>query len=137
MDPNPLIERLEKMPHGERIKTMVLLGRESISSSDARSAIQNLESQQGFFGKFLALQSVLGSRNVGKAKECLNSTSSNLRSAAAIVLVSIGTNQDLVQVRALLIFIPGSVLGVPCSRVKPETLLSCALYWDFICESAD
>lgn len=98
MEPNPLVGTLESLNHEDRIKTMVKLGREAITSSEARSSIQDLENAEGFYGKFLALQSCLGSRQSQKAIEFLSSTSNRLRAAAQLVLVRIASDDELVQV---------------------------------------
>ncbi|MBI3972493.1 MAG: hypothetical protein HY332_14530 [Chloroflexi bacterium] len=102
MSPNELLRELEPLPHDDRMRRMVEVGRRAAVDPSVAATLASFE-QGGFYERWLALQSCFGSRDGSHVLRALADPSRAIRRRAAGLAALVG---DDAQVQAALEKLP-------------------------------
>src|SRR5690349_9370026 len=91
-----LLQDLELLPHGARVRTMIELGRRSQSDAETVALLNELV-QGDWYQRFLALYACFGSRDATPVLTALTDSSHILRGLALRLLPLVGSQAQLQQ----------------------------------------
>ncbi|KAB8144353.1 hypothetical protein F8S13_05610 [Chloroflexia bacterium SDU3-3] len=99
---NTLLAELERLPHDGRMRRMSELGQAARADAGAAQLVDELAASESMYERMLALQSCQGSGDGALALRMLEDASATIRRRARRLVLKLGTHEQLLAARAIL-----------------------------------